>query len=541
MKTITFRAYLNSTQTAICEDWLNALKWVWNEGLGLLVEHDNFSAYHKKDRKSYPCSPIGWQYRFEKNSKGEWEPFAPYCELFPKKGPRFCPLPDSDFTPRIGLNIGSDPYKSLTKYFAAKNHADRPWFTAVLSDIVRGTLKSLGDAWVAYKKGIRKKPRFKGKNDKITTLIRVNAKSTRIGKRFVDGGRILGHIKTDNTLSERWLTQEPICVWKLTKKPSGWYIQLTGDIPYNLPPANDKAVGIDVGVKYVFASSDGELIDPPRYRKASEKRLSRLQRSLSRRIGGNNLKPGQQPSKRYQRRQKEIARLHEKIADQRRLFNHALSTKLVSDYGAIAAEDIKLPNLTRRAKPKLREDGKGYERNNAAAKSGLTKAILDNGLGQLLSFVETKSKVTGGEFVKVPPHYTSQECSNCGEIVKKALSNRTHICPSCGYIADRDVNAAINILNRGVNLFQKSYPCCSVESHGREDCTAVVEPSNNLGSSDTCSLLSLEPLPGKTSTTKPTTKKRRKSKQITEPRIMPPEPLQQLTLHLWGSTGSQGT
>lgn len=533
MKTITFRAYLTSTQTAICEDWLNALKWVWNEGLGLLVEHENFSVYNKKDKKNYPCSPVGWQYRFQKNSKGVWEPIAPYCELFPKKSPRFCPLPDSDFVPRIGLNIGSNPYMSLTSYFAAKNYGNRPWFVSVPSVIVRGMIKNLGDAWVAYKKGIRKKPQFKNKNDKITTLINPDAKKTCIGKRFVNGGRILGNIKTDNTLSDRWLTQEPICVWKLTKKPSGWYIQLTGEIPYDLPTANDKAVGIDVGVKYVFASSDGEMVESPRYRKVSDKKMSRLQKSLSRRIGGNNLKPGEQPSKRYQRRQKQIARLHEKIADQRRLFNHALSTNLVFDYGAIASEDIKLVNLTKRAKPKLKEDGKGYDRNNAAAKSGLTKAILDNGLGQLLSFVETKVKATGGEFVRVPPHYTSQECSSCGEIVKKSLSNRTHICPSCGYVADRDVNAAINILKRGVNLFQKkSYLSCIGKVTDEE--TLVDEPSNKSRSQVTFSSLSLKTLPCIDSDTKTTVKKRRKPRKSNQPRVTNPEPLKQLVLNLWG-------
>lgn len=535
MKTITFRAYLNSTQLAICEDWLNALKWVWNEGLGLLIEHENFSAYNKKDKKNYPCSPVGWQYRFEKNSDGQWEAIAPYCELFPQKSPRFCPLPYSEFVPRIGLNIGSNPYMSLAKYFAAKNHGDRPWFVAIPSAVVRGTLKSLGDAWVAYKKGIRKKPRFKGKNDRITTLINPDAKKTSIGKRFVNCGKALGEVKTDNTLAERWLLQEPICVWKLTKKPSGWYIQLTGDIPYTLPTANDKAVGIDVGVKYVFASSDGDLVEPPCYRKKSDKRMARLQKSLSRRLGGKNLKPGQQPSKRYLRRQQQVARLHEKIADQRRLFNHALSTELVSNYGAIAAEDIKIANLTRRAKPKLREDGKGYDRNNAAAKSGLTKAILDNGLSQLLGFIETKSKVTNGEFVRVPPHYTSQECSNCGEIVKKSLSNRTHTCPGCGYIADRDVNAAINILNRGVNLFKKSYLSCIGEVTDGEIASSVGEPSINtsslVGRSPT---LSLDPLLVLSATTQNTTKKRRKPQKRNKPRKASPKPLQQLALNLWG-------
>jgi putative transposase len=526
-KTLCFKAYLTPTQECLVDEWLNGLKWVWNKGLSLLIEFDTFTHYNKHDKKNALCSPIGWHYRMVKDAKDKWQFVDPYCELCPRKTPRALPLPDSDFVPALD----QASFFSLSKYFASKNHPDKEWFTTIPSVFVRGTLKSLYKAWQEYKKGARKMPRFKRRYDKITTLINEDSKATKLDKHAVQVTK-LGYVKTDRSLDERWLLQEPVCTLKLTKKASGYYLQLSGAIPYDLPEANDKAVGIDVGAKYVFATSDGECVDPPRYRRKADKRLARLQRSLSRRQGGRNLKPGQQPSNRYLRRQKQLARQHEKVADQRRLFNHALSTDLVSRYGAIACENIKLTNITRRAKPKLREDGKGYARNNAAAKSGLTKSILDNGLGQLLTFLETKTNVTGGEFVRVPPHYTSQECSRCGTIVKKALSQRTHICPNCGYVGDRDVNAAKVILNRGVNLFKKSYLGYTGKVTDGEIASSVDEPSNCLNlTSQPLSLETLlcmdynDGLPSKT--VKPERKKQ-------EPRKHDSKPLLQLSLNLPG-------
>lgn len=476
LKTLAFKAYLTPAQQETVDQWLQALKWVWNRGLRLLEEFEDHNAWHKPDKKYYPCSPV-WSYRkWEKDADGNWQPSQPYCDL---RKPWLLPGVGSE----IHVLALSKVEYSLTAVFSQKYLKDLPqyqWFLdlKIPSGFVRGTIRSLANAWKEYKKKKRKRPRYKRRTDKITTLINKDSKSTKVKHRAIYVTN-LGWVKTDNSLDERWLLQEPVSALKLTKKPSGYYIQLSGNIPYDLPPANDQAVGIDVGAKYVFATSEGETVDPPRYRRKAEKRLARLQRSLSRRHGGRKLQKGEQPSKRYLRRQRQIARQHEKVADQRRLFNHQLSTDLVKRYGGIVAEDIQLTNLTRRAKPKPREDGKGYERNNASAKSGLTKSLLDNGLGQLLQFIETKATVTGGEFIRVNPKYTSQECSNCGTLVKKALSQRTHTCPNCGYVGDRDVNAAKVILSRGLNLFNKNYLGSTGKvTDGESDSQSLDEPSN---------------------------------------------------------------
>jgi len=514
-KTLVFKAYLTNSQKETVDSWMSRLKWVWNQGLELLIELDTFASYSKGDKTYYPCCPIPWETHWEKDNKDNWQSIRPFSRIADKKGIFSCPLPQYGKTPRLK----NSSYFSLASYFAGKNHLDKSWFTEIPSCFVRGALKSLSKAWDEYKKGKRKRPKFKGKYDKITSLINEDAKATQLSDRHVTVTK-LGKIKTDNTLNERWINNVKTSVLKICKKASGYYIQLSGEIPYNLPDANDKAVGLDVGLKYVFATSDGETIDPPKFLRKSEKRLKRLGRSLSRSQKGSN---------REAKKKIKIARQHEKVADQRRLFNHALSTKIVSDYGAIAVEDLKIPNLMRRSKKKEKADGSGFEHNRAAQKSGLNKSFADNGLGQLLGFMETKSQVTGGEFVRVNPAYTSQECSQCKTIVKKSLSTRTHVCTSCGYTEDRDVNAAINILQRGVNLFKKSYPSSIGKVTDEEIALSVDEPSNYP---ITSIMGNLELLPSKDLSDLQSRKSKRKRRSRSKPRECGTETFIQLSLVL---------
>jgi len=110
-------------------------------------------------------------------------------------------------------------------------------------------------------------------------------------------------------------------------------------------------------------------------------------------------------------------------------------------------EDITSGNLTRRPKPKQDENGK-YLPNGASAKGGLNTSIVDAGWGTFVQLCTSKAEEAGRTLIKVSPSFTSQICSNCGAVRKKDLSERWHSC-NCGAELDRDVNAAINILERG--------------------------------------------------------------------------------------------
>jgi putative transposase len=121
---------------------------------------------------------------------------------------------------------------------------------------------------------------------------------------------------------------------------------------------------------------------------------------------------------------------------------------LVRQYDVIYHEAIQTKHLSARSKPK--PDGNGGDLPNGAShKAGLNKSINDAGWSQFLTILSCKAAYAGKRAEAVPPAYTTQECSGCGERVQKSLSVRTHVCPVCGLVLDRDTNAALNILGAG--------------------------------------------------------------------------------------------
>lgn len=181
-------------------------------------------------------------------------------------------------------------------------------------------------------------------------------------------------------------------------------------------PASEKQIGIDLGVSQLAVTSDGKRIESPQFLRKSEEKLKRKQRAVSKKKRGSN---------RRRKAVHDLARLHEKVANQRKDYAHKESRKLINEYGFIAFEDLNIQGMVK--------------------KHHLAKSITDSGWNQLVQFVTYKAESAGRQVVQVNPYHTSQKCSSCGEIVKKSLAVRVHQC-SCGYMADRDENAAINIL-----------------------------------------------------------------------------------------------
>lgn len=218
-----------------------------------------------------------------------------------------------------------------------------------------------------------------------------------------------------------------------------WYCVFSCEIeqPAPLPPV-DTEVGIDLGITHFAALSDGSFIESPRYYRKTQKKLAKLQHSLSRKKRGSH---------RRDKARKAVAKAHRKIANQRRDFHHQQAKKLVNEHQTIVFEELEITNISKRAQPKHDENGT-YLPNGAAAKSGLNKSILDAGWGQFQAIVMSKAAYAGRTVLKVSPKYTSQVCSQCGTVRKKDLSERWHSC-DCGAELDRDTNAAINILRAG--------------------------------------------------------------------------------------------
>ena len=176
-------------------------------------------------------------------------------------------------------------------------------------------------------------------------------------------------------------------------------------------------IGIDVGLKSFLTDSEGRTVENPRYYRKSQKRLRRKQRTIARRKKG---------SKRRGKASKSTAQTHLKIARQRRDSHYKVAKPYAENYQHIAIEKLNIDTMVQN--------------------HHLSKSIMDASWGAFLAILEEKAARAGHQVIRVNPHYTTQACSHCGELVQKSLSVRTHICTSCGYVADRDVNAAQNIL-----------------------------------------------------------------------------------------------
>ncbi|MCX6778180.1 MAG: transposase [Candidatus Micrarchaeota archaeon] len=177
-------------------------------------------------------------------------------------------------------------------------------------------------------------------------------------------------------------------------------------------------VGIDLGLSNFAALSDGKIIGNPRHFRKHEKRLASSQRRLSR---------CENSSRNRKRAKLKVARVHERIANCRRDFLHKLSSELVNSYSFIALENLKSKEM---------------------AKRNFGKSIYDAGWSRFASMLAYKAEGAGCKIEFVNPENTTKECSSCGAVVEKELSERTHACPFCGLFLDRDINAARNILKR---------------------------------------------------------------------------------------------
>src|SRR6266702_534230 len=179
------------------------------------------------------------------------------------------------------------------------------------------------------------------------------------------------------------------------------------------------AIGIDVGLKSFLTDSEGHTVENPRFYRTSQRTLRRKQRQLCRRKKGSHRK---------RKAAKNVAKTHMKIDRQRRDHHFKTAKPYAQGYQLIVVEDLQVTNMVKN--------------------HHLAKSIMDASWSAFLNILSDKAERAGHCVRRVNPRFTSQKCHKCGEIVQKSLSVRTHICPFCGYVADRDVNAAQNILSK---------------------------------------------------------------------------------------------
>jgi putative transposase len=202
-----------------------------------------------------------------------------------------------------------------------------------------------------------------------------------------------------------------------------------------------KSVGLDLGLTSFIHTSDNEIVEALRSFRKSQAKLAAAQQHLSRKKEANK-KLGIKNSRRYQKQRIKVAKVHEKITNQREYFLQVLSTRLVSEYDTVCIENLAVSNMIKNKK--------------------LAKSISDASWSSFVSMLEYKCQWYGKELVPVDRFFASSKtCNTCGHVKEDlSLSERTWTCQSCGSVLDRDLNAARNILAEGLRLLgeQKGQP-----------------------------------------------------------------------------------
>lgn len=300
----------------------------------------------------------------------------------------------------------------------AEVRAELPEFASISSVAMRGVLSRLDKAYKRFFKhgGF---PRFK--SSRRWRTIEINDRAWSMLKREGDKTvlKIKGLPRIVVNSSRELPPNNLLKAIRITRKPLRTEVALSYELPTPEIKPVSNPVGIDMGISKRLTLSTGETVEK---RKIDRKKLIRLQRSVSRKVKGSNNR---------RKAVRLLAKEWQRVSDKERNYLHRLTAELVKMYDFIAVEKLKTKNML--------------------SNKHLAKSISEQTWGKTITLLNEKAESAGVGMVEVDPEGTSQECSVCGATVKKDLSVRVHRC-DCGYVADRDVNAAINILHRGITI-----------------------------------------------------------------------------------------
>ena len=297
-----------------------------------------------------------------------------------------------------------------------------PWLRDADSQAMKFACGQVADAYQRFFKKQCGFPHFKKKRQYAASYTTTKGPSIHIEQRQVKLP-LLGWIEARGGKIPDGVIKRATIQRSATGK---YYASILMEVEIELPPPTTKTVGIDVGITHFATCSDGRKFDNHKFYLQAQKQLAKEQRKLSRMVRG---------SKNYHKQRLKVARCHETVTNRRNAMLHELSSTLVNENQVICVEDLNIRGMVRNRR--------------------LAKYIADAGWGEFIRQLEYKADWYGRTVVKVPTFYpSSQTCSHCGHQnpCTKNLAVRHWTCPVCGVRHDRDLNAAKNILVKGVSM-----------------------------------------------------------------------------------------
>jgi len=339
-----------------------------------------------------------------------------------------------DMSKQVSANRRRNPYLS-------------PIFAHVLNDPLKRLDKAFNNFYRRVREGAKEKgyPRFKGK-DRYNSFTYPDAVR---GYKIEDSKLILSKIGPIRIFKHREI-EGTVKTCTIKRDGTGrWYAIFVSEILEPSKVAPRRVLGVDLGITHALTTSEGITFDYPRYYAQAEKKNRAANKSLSRKIKG---------SKTRRKTKVKLAQISRRVTNLREEFCHQVSRKLVDSSDLIVFENLNIAGMMKN--------------------HHLAKHIQDVSWGKLIQYTQSKAERAGKSVVLVDPRYTSQNCSKCGQIVPKELSERVHSCHHCGLILDRDHNAALNILTLGLRELARGDSASGI---GIRQCKRAVAEAGSSG------------------------------------------------------------